>query len=139
MQVSLESSVRIGFEWPSAIISGVDIIGVPILIRVVLLSSGVRVTLSHRSAYRGKCGEYYKSYLFTVVMGVIFVMIQCIEYNGMGFRLGNGVVRSVFYVLTFIHGFHVVAGVVANLFVLVRSIIRFIPLRFIGVEVVIWY
>lgn len=51
--------------------------------------------------------------LLTITLGVIFLFFQIHEYiNHATFELSDSVYGSVFYMLTGLHGFHVLAGVV---------------------------
>lgn len=67
----LVSRIYIVDGWDDIV--NVDMYGVPLLIRVVLLSSGVRITLGHQMICRGSSFEASKWVLLTVVLGVIFV------------------------------------------------------------------
>lgn len=111
----------------------------PLLIRVVLIRSGVSVTLAHSSIQVGKLVRFYVSFLASIALGIIFVYIQYCEYRVSIFTLGDGVVRRVFYILTGIHGSHVLVGVAINLIVLVITVASLVPFRFLGVEVAMWY
>lgn len=87
----------------------------------------------------GSAIGFYFSYAITIILGVFFIVIQYLEYRGLWFTLRGGVVRRIFYILTFTHGIHVFLGVIANFIALIMSSSRSIPLRFLGVEVIIWY
>nr|WNX93940.1 cytochrome c oxidase subunit 3 [Moniliformis sp.] len=139
VQVSAEGSVFLGFHWVSPCGSHMDIMEVPLLISVVLMSSGVSVTLAHSSIQVGKLVSFYVSFLATIALGIIFVYIQYCEYSVSMFTLGDGVVSSVFYMLTGMHGSHVLVGVAINLIVLVMTVASLVPFSFLGVEVAMWY
>ena len=53
--------------------------------------------------------------LATLALGTIFLAVQIFEYSqlsGEGFRLTSSLFASVFYVLTGMHGLHVLAGLI---------------------------
>ncbi|UFU04832.1 aa3-type cytochrome oxidase subunit III [Ruania halotolerans] len=63
-------------------------------------------------------------YILTFVMGSIFVAGQVYEYAELvehGLTISNSTYGSVFYLATGFHGLHVVGGLIAFLFVLLRS------------------
>nr|YP_005097949.1 cytochrome c oxidase subunit III [Oncicola luehei]AER42903.1 cytochrome c oxidase subunit 3 [Oncicola luehei] len=139
LQVSLEGVVGLGYEWHSGMMSSVDIMEMPLLISVVLLSSGVSVTWAHSSISCGDKWGYVVGYFMTVVLGVLFLSIQYFEYGGLGMSIEEGVFPSVFFVLTSLHGLHVLAGVLMNMLSLWSSLSWGVPVSFMGVEVVMWY
>nr|UOF75870.1 cytochrome oxidase subunit 3 [Moniliformis sp. XH-2020] len=139
IQVSIEGALSLGYVWSSPGIDNVDVMEVPLMISVILLSSGVTVTWAHSSMFMGSAVEFYFSYMMTVLLGVFFMVIQYFEYSGLWFTLSGGVVSSIFYILTFTHGMHVLLGVMSNSIALIMSSSSSIPISFLGVEVVMWY
>jgi cytochrome c oxidase subunit III len=57
-------------------------------------------------------------------MGSYFLINQGIEWSNLDFGLKTGLGGGAFYVLTGFHGLHVLAGVLLQLFMFVRSFIR---------------
>lgn len=138
---SLAPSIWIGCIWPPI---GIDIISythLPLLNTIILLSSGVSLTLSHRSLIYGKNLSYIiYSLELTIFLGIYFTILQYIEYNNTFFTINDSVYGSVFYMLTGFHGFHVLLGT----FLLIVSLLRLYSYQFfnyqhIGYECAIWY
>lgn len=137
--LSFEGSVSLGYEWPGQVVGHLDVISVPLLIRAILVRSGVRLTWAHRRIMSDNLLGYYVGYLITIVLGIIFLLTQWGEYSLIVASLGNGVVTRIFYILTFFHGSHVIVGVIINVLSLVLSVGLRLPIRFWGVEVSMWY
>jgi heme/copper-type cytochrome/quinol oxidase subunit 3 len=54
----------------------------------------------------------HKYLLLTITLGIIFLIFQLHEYiNHASFEISDGIYGSTFYMLTGLHGFHVLAGV----------------------------
>jgi cytochrome c oxidase subunit 3 len=126
--VSLSPSIAIGCVWPPKGIQPLDIWGLPLVNTLLLLSSGVTITLAHRAILKANTFiEHYKfqAHLFaTITLGVTFLCCQWIEYKyGITFTWKENVYGSTFFVTTGFHGLHVIIGTLFLLFCLVRSIL----------------
>ena len=55
----------------------------------------------------------------TVIMGLVFLVRQAVEYRLCGFAMSDRVFGSVFYITTGLHGAHVAVGAV---FLTVRTV-----------------
>ncbi len=89
-------------------------IGIPLLNTIILLSSGVTLTIAHHALKAGHRGAL-KLWLFaTIVLGFTFVGLQAYEYmhaySEMNLKLSTGVYGSTFFMLTGFHGLHVTVG-----------------------------
>ncbi|KAF0148309.1 MAG: cytochrome c oxidase subunit 3 [Ignavibacteria bacterium] len=100
--------VEFGGVFPPFGIFRVVSFGVPFLNTVVLLSSGVAVTLAHKEVLEK--GSPFFSLFFTFLLGCLFLFFQFKEYRGCGFSFSDRVFGRVFYILTGFHGFHVFLG-----------------------------
>jgi cytochrome c oxidase subunit 3 len=118
--------------------------GVPFVNTLILLSSGVTVTLAHH-ALKNTQRIRLVSWLFaTVLLGFIFVWFQVGEYKEayqeLGLTLGSGIYGSTFFMLTGFHGIHVTLGAIMLLIIALRCARgHFKPDQHFGFEAVAWY
>jgi cytochrome c oxidase subunit 3 len=118
--------------------------GVPFVNTLILLSSGVTVTLAHH-ALKNTQRIRLVSWLFaTVLLGFIFVWFQVGEYKEayqeLGLTLGSGIYGSTFFMLTGFHGVHVTLGAIMLLIIALRCARgHFKPDQHFGFEAVAWY
>nr|QKK36833.1 cytochrome c oxidase subunit 3 [Sphaerirostris lanceoides] len=92
----------------------VDMEGAPLLISLVLLSSGVSVTVAHQFLHSGRMLEAGLWEGVTVFLGLLFLGVQYEEWISNWFEFGDGVGGSLFYFVTGFHGLHVLLGVSLN-------------------------
>jgi cytochrome c oxidase subunit 3 len=82
----------------------------PLLNTVILLSSGATITYAHHSLIKGDRGGSLYGTLFTVILALIFTLLQGIEYNVSSFNISDGAFGTCFFFGTGFHGFHVIIG-----------------------------
>ncbi|HEU0305976.1 MAG TPA: cytochrome c oxidase subunit 3 [Lysobacter sp.] len=90
--------------------------GLPLLNTLILLSSGVTVTIAHHAL---KAGHRKALLIFlgaTVALGALFLYYQGAEYieayQHLNLTLGSGIYGSTFFMLTGFHGAHVTLGTI---------------------------
>jgi len=93
---------------------------------VILLTSSVTVHFAH-TAIKNQSRKGLIGWLgVTVVLGVLFLVLQAEEYvhayNELGLTLSSGIYGSTFFILTGFHGFHVTLGTFILLVQLIRAI-----------------
>jgi cytochrome c oxidase subunit 3 len=97
----------------------------PILNTLILLTSGVTVTIAHHAIKDGNHKKMVRWLLATVVLGFLFVIMQAVEYweaySHLNLKLTTGIYGSTFFMLTGFHGFHVTMGAVILLVVMLRG------------------
>ena len=59
--------------------------------------------------------------MLTIVLGTVFLGIQAWEYSRTGFGVSDSIIASSFYLLTGFHGFHVLCGILALVYLLFRA------------------
>src|SRR6478736_8297807 len=116
----------------------------PALNTIILLSSGVTVTIAHHALRAGKRGILNVFLAATFVLGFLFVYLQATEYHHayteLGLTLGTGVYGSTFFMLTGFHGFHVTLGAIMLFCIWLRTLKgHFTPERHFAFEAVAWY
>jgi cytochrome c oxidase subunit I len=100
--------------------AGVEIT-LPALNTIVLMLSGVTAHYAQVAYRRGRRGGFLWLLVLTVVLGAVFLGGQAWEYTHAGFGLTANIAASSFYTLTGFHGFHVVCGILALVFLFVRA------------------
>jgi cytochrome c oxidase subunit 3 len=118
--------------------------GVPFINTLILLSSGLTVTLAHYALKK----EHRKSLVLwlaaTVLLGFTFVALQAAEYHEayteLGLTLGTGIYGATFFMLTGFHGMHVTLGAIMLTVIMFRSMKgHFKPNHHFAFEAVAWY
>jgi len=119
-------------------------VGLPAVNTILLLSSGVTVTLAHYALKhdnpRGLIGWLFA----TIALGLIFLFIQGYEfyhaYADLNLTLGSGAYGFTFFMLTGFHGLHVTIGVIMLSVIFARSLKgHFTPQHHFAFEAVAWY
>lgn len=91
----------------------------------VLLTSSLTMVLAFAAVEHGNA-RGARSYLgLTILLGLAFLVIKGFEYAGEighGFMPGSGIFWSFYYGMTGLHALHVLAGIVANLVLLVATL-----------------
>jgi cytochrome c oxidase subunit 3 len=81
-----------------------------VLNTALLLSSGVSLTWAHAALIAGNRRDATAGTAATFILGVYFSFIQFLEYKYAGFHINDSVFGSIFFMITGLHGFHVLAG-----------------------------
>ena len=118
--------------------------GIPAINTLLLLSSGVTVTMAHWALKENDRRQLILFLALTVALGVLFIGLQAYEYGHaireLNLKLSTGIYGSTFYMLTGFHGFHVTCGAVMLTVILARCIRgHFTPDHHFGFEGVAWY
>lgn len=137
---SLAPGVEIGGIWPPEGIESLNVFSVPLLNTVILLSSGATVTWAHYGIISGRREEALKSLGLTVVLGIVFTLLQGMEYYEASFAISDSVYGSTFFITTGAHGGHVLIGSTFLLVCWYRLIKYQLTLHHhIGFEAAVWY
>jgi cytochrome c oxidase subunit III len=118
--------------------------GLPAINTLLLLTSGVTVTIAHWALKVNKRGALIGWLMATIALGLTFLFVQIHEYGhayeALNLKLTTGVFGSTFFMLTGFHGFHVTVGCIMLTAILGRSIAgHFKPEHHFGFEGVAWY
>jgi len=136
----LSRNMELGFFWPPVGIIAFDPYSIPLLNRIILLSSGVSVTWAHHSIMEKDFNNFVYGILVTVGLGVYFRFLQKLEYEERFFSIRDSVYGRVFFVATGFHGLHVLIGRIFLLINLIRSIKGSMNSdHHVGLELRIWY
>jgi cytochrome c oxidase subunit 3 len=118
--------------------------GVPALNTLILLTSGVTVTIAHHALRASHRGVLKVFLALTFLLGFTFVFLQAREYaeafTEKGLTLGTGIYGSTFFMLTGFHGLHVTIGAIMLTVIWLRTMRgHFTPERHFAFEAVAWY
>jgi cytochrome c oxidase subunit 3 len=91
-------------------INSINPFELPLLNTVILLSSGVTVTYGHHSLIKGDRKKSLMSLVYTIILAIVFTLLQGIEYTVSSFTISDGTYASCFYFGTGFHGLHVMIG-----------------------------
>jgi cytochrome c oxidase subunit 3 len=107
---ALSPTVELGAQWPPMGIEAINPFELPLLNTVILLSSGVTVTYAHHSLIQGNRRGALYGLVFTIILAIVFTLLQGIEYSVSSFTISDGAFGSCFYFGTGFHGLHVIIG-----------------------------
>ena len=118
--------------------------GIPAINTLLLLSSGVTVTIAHWALKENRRSQLILFMAFTILLGVTFLSLQAYEYghayHELNLKLSTGAYGSTFFMLTGFHGFHVTVGAIMLSVILGRCIAgHFKPDHHFAFEGVAWY
>ena len=110
----------------------------------ILLTSSVTVHFAHTAIKNRARGKLLFWLGLTVLLGIIFLILQAEEYihayEDLGLTLSSGIYGSTFFILTGFHGFHVTLGTFILLIQLLRAFKgHFEPEDCFGFESASWY
>ena len=110
---------------------------------IILVASSVTCQFGVFAAEQGNVYGLRRWFSLTFVMGLVFVLGQAFEYAALveeGTTISSSTYGSVFYLTTGFHGLHVIGGLVAFVYVLIRSAMgRFTPAQATAAIVVSYY
>jgi len=118
--------------------------GLPALNTLILLTSGITVTIAHHALRAGNRMLLKIFLAATFLLGFLFVGLQAEEYvhayQELNLTLGSGIYGSTFFMLTGFHGLHVTIGAIMLLVIWLRVMKgHFTPTNHFAFEGVAWY
>jgi cytochrome c oxidase subunit 3 len=113
-------------------------------VTIVLVASSFTCQFGVFAAERGDVFGLRRWYLLTLVMGTAFVIGQAYEYSVLvlehGTTLSSSAYGTVFYMATGFHALHVIGGLVAFVYLLIRTkLSKFTPQQATAAIVVSYY
>ena len=111
---------------------------------VILVASSFTCQLGVFAAERGDVFGLRRWYLTTLTMGLVFVLGQAYEYHTLvtehATTISSSAYGTVYYMTTGFHGLHVVGGLLAFVFLIVRTrMSKFTPAQATAAIVVSYY
>ncbi len=95
--------------WPPEGFPALDLRG-PAVNTAILIASGATGHLGLHALERGNRTRFTVLISVTIVLGVLFLILQVLEYSSSGFGPADGAFGGAFYALTGTHGAHVGIG-----------------------------
>lgn len=89
---------------------------------ILLLSSAGAVTVAHHGIINRERGKVKASLSLTIILALLFIACQALEYSTSAFTMSSGVYGSTFYFGTGFHGIHVIIGTIFLIIALIRII-----------------
>jgi len=139
----VEQVARVAFtggHWPPAGIELFDPFHLPLFNTIILLTSGTTVTWAHHALLEGDRDGLRWGLVLTILLGILFSIVQIIEYSNAGFSFSGNLYGATFFMATGFHGFHVFIGTVFLIVCLIRAQAnQFTPQKHLGFEFAAWY
>ena len=118
--------------------------GLPLLNTLILLTSGVTITIAHHALKAGHRRQVLLFLGLTVLLGCVFLFFQAEEYihayRDLNLTMGSGIYGSTFFMLTGFHGAHVTLGTIMLIVIWFRCLKgHFTRENHFAFEAVAWY
>jgi len=103
-----------------------EVLDLPILATIYLLSSSLTVVLAERAFRRGHTGGFQLWWLITILLAVAFLGSTALEWRRLIFKdhltISTNLFGTTFYSLVGLHASHVIVGLTLLVLVLVLSV-----------------
>ena len=121
-----------------------QVLELPILSTICLLSSSFTVVLAERAFRLGNTGGFQLWWLITIVLGVVFLGFTALEWQRLIFRdhltISTNLFGTTFYSLVGLHASHVIVGLTLLVLVLILSLRGYVTRAHSEhVEMLSWY
>jgi len=137
---SADPSVYIGCLWPPEGIEPLNPKRIPLYNTYILLFSGATITYTHYSVIAQIKKNTDFGFWSTLLLAVLFTCNQEFEYQVSTFSIADGVYGSTFFMITGLHGLHVIIGTIFIYICWWRfKFQHFKPNHHLGLEFAIWY
>jgi len=137
---SLFPNIFIGCVWPPLGIEPVNAFGYAAIGTLILIVSGISLTYGHRELIKGERANSLYGILTTIIFGILFTILQFIEYINTTFSINDTVFGSIFFLFTGFHGFHVIIGTIMLIICFFRHLnYHFTRETHVGLDCAIWY
>lgn len=134
--------------WPSGgpqseAFTPLDARGLPAANAILILASAVSLMWARKGLASGNRGQMIAGLALALALGVVFLFQQAMEYHHaaeLGITLDSGVYGTNFYMLTGVHGMHLLVGLIMLAVLLLRTFHGHFNVEHrVGLEIVAWY
>jgi cytochrome c oxidase subunit 3/cytochrome o ubiquinol oxidase subunit 3 len=109
-----------------------DVLALPVLATIFLLSSSVTIVLAERAFNRDRVGLFKLFWFATIVLAGLFLTMTAVEWRKLiyhdGLTISTNLFGTTFYSLVGLHASHVVVGMCLLLLVFVLSLGGFVTI-----------
>ena len=121
-----------------------DVLELPILATICLLSSSLTVVLAERAFRRGNTQGFQLWWLITILLAAAFLGSTALEWQRLIFKdhltIATNLFGTTFYSLVGLHASHVIVGLTLLVLVLILSLRRHVtPANAEHIEMLSWY
>jgi heme/copper-type cytochrome/quinol oxidase subunit 3 len=106
--------------WPQGGIEPPELTKI-VIFTPVLLASSIPVFWAEAAIRRNRVGQLRIGLFIAFVMGLAFLVNQVVEYRELTFGWRDNAYASLFYVITGLHGLHVLVGLLISLVVQAKA------------------
>ncbi|HEY6806746.1 MAG TPA: cytochrome c oxidase subunit 3 [Pyrinomonadaceae bacterium] len=107
-----------------------EVLGLPVLATIFLLSSSVTIVLAERAFNRDRVGLFKLFWFATIVLAGLFLAMTAVEWHKLiyhdGLTISTNLFGTTFYSLVGLHATHVVVGICLLSLVFVFSLLGFV-------------
>ena len=104
-----------------------DVLHVPVVFTIFLLSSSISIDLAVRSLRNAKVGAFTRWWSLTFVLGAAFLLGTAMEWRHLiydeGLTIQTNLFGTIYFSLVGLHAFHVVVGLLGLLTVLLLTLL----------------
>ena len=117
--------------------------GLPAVNSILILTSAISLIWARKGLLAANRGRMIAGLAITLILGLAFLFQQAMEYRHaaeLGVTLASGVYGTHFYMLTGVHGVHMLVGIIMLMVLLLRAFHgRFKAESRVGLDIVTWY
>src|SRR5207245_10157068 len=107
-------------DWPQGGIEAPELPRI-LVFTVVLLASSLPLFWGEAAIRRGRVGRLRVALFLSFVLGLAFLANQALEYRDLKFDVHVNAYASLFYVITGLHGLHVLVGLLMSMVVQAKA------------------
>nr|YP_010192461.1 cytochrome c oxidase subunit III [Dipterophagus daci]QZO77417.1 cytochrome c oxidase subunit 3 [Dipterophagus daci] len=99
-------------SWPPNFIQILKYQELPLLNTLILLTSSLTMSTSHMMMIMN---NYKKNFIFTnmtIILSLYFISLQIYEFNNCKFNINDSIYSNSFFIITGLHGLHVIFGTI---------------------------